>query len=535
MDMFDYIIVGGGSAGCVLANRLSENGKWKVCLLEAGPPDTNPFIRVPIGLIVVLRSKILNWKFWTVPQQYCANRRMFWPRGRTLGGSSSINAMCYIRGNPEDYDQWEQLGNPGWSYREVLPYFKKLENFEPGASAYHSVGGPLNVAHQRCVNPLVTAFVDAGKQAGYQVINDFNGEKQDGVGIFHVTQKDGQRCSNARAYLHAVMNRKNLTVMSNAHVSKILFAGKRAIGVRYDQKGSSVEISVSKEVILSAGTIASPQILLLSGIGPAAELNKHGIQQVHNLPGVGENLQDHLDIHITCLEKTRLAISLHPAWLWRGVVNLFRYIFKHDGEFTSNAAEGGGFIKTTDNQNKPDLQWHFLPAVETYHAQDLRMMFKHYGYTLKTCILHPFSRGRITLKNTDPRQPPLIDPNYLSDNRDMETLVTGFKKAREVLAQPAFATHRLKEFEPGAEIQTDEQIRAYVRTHAETIYHPVGTCRMGVDALAVVDPQLKVHGLTGLRVVDASIMPTIISGNTNAPVTMIAEKAADMILGEQPG
>lgn len=532
MKEFDYVIIGAGSAGCVLANRLSENGKWRVCLIEAGPRDSNPFIRIPLAIMLTLRSNVLNWKFWTVPQAHCANRRMFWPRGRTLGGSSSINAMCYSRGNPQDYDEWEQLGNRGWSYQDVLPYFKKLENFEPGEAEFHGKGGPLNVASQRCMNPLVNAFINAGKEAGYSINADFTGDSQLGVGAFHVMQKDGGRCSNARAYLYSAYKRKNLTVLTHCHVSKIIFSDNKATGVRCKLREKEIDISAKKEVILSAGAINSPQILLLSGIGPAAELNKHGIHQVQELPGVGENLQDHLDIHITCLEKTRLAISLHPTWLWRGIVNVFRYLLKHTGEFTSNAAEGCGFFAANGKQTRPDWQWHFLPAVETRHAQNLWDLFEYYGYTLKTCILHPISRGRITLHNADPQQPPLINPNYLSDSRDLDTLVEGFKKARELLSQPAFSQHYLTEFQPGADVKTDEQIRDYIRNHAETIYHPVGTCKMGVDGMAVVDPQLKVYGVTSLRVVDASVMPTIVSGNTNVPVTMIAEKAADMILAE---
>ncbi len=531
--VYDFIIVGGGSAGCVLAHRLSENGKWQVCLIEAGPRDTNPFIRMPIGIIFVLRSRLLNWKFLTIPQPNCAHRKLFWPRGRTLGGSSSINAMCYSRGNPNDYDQWAQLGNEAWSYRDVLPYFLKLENFEPGTNAaYHHQGGPLNVTEHRYINPLVSVFVEAGKQAGYSVIDDFTAENQHGVGYFHVTQKNGQRCSNAHAYLRSAERRNNLTVITHAHVTKILFDGKRATGVRYYQHGRYVDVFARKEVILAAGSVGSPQLLLLSGVGPRAEIDKHAIQLIHDLPGVGENLQDHLDIHITYLEKTHHAISFHPRWWLRGVADGCKYLFGHKGEFTSNIAQGCGFIKTDASLSTPNLQWHFLPAVETRHAQDLRAVFRYYGYTLKTCLLHPKSRGRITLQSADPIAAPLIHPNYLADEQDLNRLVIGFKKARDLLAQPAFAPHRLKEYEPGDKVQTDEEIKAYIRAQAETIYHPVGTCKMGNDAMAVVDAQLRVHGLQSLRIVDASIMPVIVSGNTNAPTTMIAEKGADMILRE---
>ncbi len=530
--MYDYIIIGGGSAGCVLANRLSENGKWQVCLLEAGPPDTNPLIRVPLGIIAVLRSNQLNWKYKTVPQKHCANRTLFWPRGRVLGGSSAINAMVYTRGNPEDYNIWSQMGNTGWSYAEVLPFFKKLENFEPGANEYHHMGGPLNIAKLRNVNPLVKIFIQAGLQTGYLSNNDFTSNIQCGIGEYLVMQKDGQRCSNAHAYLNSAKQRKNLNIITHAQVSKILFKEKHATGVIYEKNRKNTEIHAKKEIILSAGTIVSPQILLLSGVGPLAELEKHKINVTYDLPGVGENLQDHLDIYITCLEKTRLSLSLHPTWLGRGLKNLFYYILKGEGELTCNAAEAGGFFTINKKDPIPQFQWHFLPSVETHHAQDLRMMFKYYGYTLKTALLHPFSKGKITLQNTNIKTQPLINPNYLSDERDLELLLAGIKQSLLVLSQPAFSPHCLREFAPGEAIKTDEQICDYIRQHAETIYHPVGTCKMGIDAMSVVTPELKVHGIHGLRVVDASIMPTIISGNTNVPVTMIAEKAADMILSD---
>lgn len=527
---FDYIIIGGGSAGCVLANRLSEDAKHQVCLIEAGPPDTSPFIRIPMGLLVVIRSKILNWKFWTEKQPNCANRSIYWPRGRTLGGSSAINAMCYVRGNSRDYDEWAKLGNKGWAYHDVLPYFKKSENFEHGANYYHGSGGPLNVASHRYINPLVKAFVAAGKEAGYPFIDDFNSNCQEGIGYFDVMQKGGERCSNAHAYLREAKNRPNLTIITNAYVTKILFEKKRAIGIRYNQKGRTNEIFSRKEIILSAGTIGSPQLLLLSGIGPRAEIEKHGIELIHDLPGVGENLQDHLDIHITCLEKTRYAISFRLVSLLRHIRGFFKYIFYHTGELTCNYAQGCGFLKSDPKQPIPNLQWHFCPSVFTNSALFLRPLLKYYGYTLLTCGLHPISRGRITLKSADPLVPPLINPNYLAHEDDLTTLAIGIKKSRQVLAQAAFKPSYLCELEPGEKIQTDEEIRDYIRHRAETIYHPVGTCKMGIDIMAVVDPQLKVHGLQQLRVIDASIMPVIITGNTNAATTMIAEKGADMIL-----
>ncbi|MDB5977746.1 MAG: FAD-dependent oxidoreductase [Nevskia sp.] len=535
MNTYDFVIVGGGSAGCVLANRLSASGKWQVLLLEAGPADSNPFIHMPTGIIPVIRSNVLNWKFWTTPQQSCGGRPMFWPRGRTLGGSSSINAMCYIRGNAWDYDHWASLGNEGWSYKDVLPYFRKMENFEaidkvPAGREFHGSGGPLNVAEHRFVNPLMTAFVEAGQQAGYKKTADFNGAQQEGIGYYHVMQKDGERCSNARGFLTPVLDRPNLKVITGAHAARVLFEGKCAVGVRYLQNGRYAEAMARKEVILSAGAIGSPQLLLLSGVGPRAQIEQYGIQAVHELPGVGENLQDHLDIHVTWEEKTRHGISLHWTSLWRSLKSLFQYLTGHRGELTSNLAQAGGFVKSDPAQAIPDLQWHLVPFVYSNHGQDLTPLFKYYAFTLMTCFLRPESRGTVRLASSDPLAPPLIDANYLATPRDMDALVKGFKLARQVLEQPAFAPHRLQEMEPGAAVQSDEQIRDFIRRRAETVYHPVGTCKMGRDAMAVVDSRLRVHGLPGLRVVDASIMPTLIGGNTNAPTTMIAERAADLIL-----
>jgi choline dehydrogenase-like flavoprotein len=536
VNSYDFVIVGGGSAGCVLANRLSASGKWQVLLLEAGPADRNPFIHIPAGIIPVIRSDKLNWKFWTTPQRNCGGRPMFWPRGRTLGGSSAINAMCYIRGHAWDYDHWASLGNEGWAYQDVLPYFRRGENFEaldrvPGAREFHGSGGPLNVAEHRYVNPLMDAFVEAAQQAGYARTPDFNGAQQEGVGYYHVMQKDGQRCSNARAFLTPALNRPNLKVVTGAHAAKVLFENKRAVGVRYLRDGRYAEARAHREVILSAGTIGSPQLLLLSGVGPRAQIEPHGIPLVHELPGVGENLQDHLDIHVTWKEKTRHAITLHWTSLWRTLKGVFQYLFSgRSGELTSNLAQAGGFIKSDPAQPIPDLQWHIVPFIYSDHGQNLAPLFKHYAYTLLTCFLRPESRGSLRLASADPLAPPLIDANYLATPRDLEALVRGLKLARAVLAQPAFAPHGVEEMEPGAAVRSDEQIRDYIRRRAETVYHPVGTCKMGRDAMAVVDPRLRVHGLQGLRVADASVMPTLIGGNTNAPTTMIADKAADLIL-----
>jgi choline dehydrogenase-like flavoprotein len=537
---YDYVIVGGGSAGCALANRLSADGRHSVCLLEAGPRDSSIFINIPSGVIPLMRSKFYNWQFWTTPQANLHNRRLYWPRGKTLGGSSAINAMCAIRGHAWDYDHWASLGNSGWSYKDVLPYFKQAENYEPGldaggaltaeAAQYHGQGGPLNIADRRHSNPLSALFLEAAQQAGYRLTPDFNGAQQEGMGYYRVFQKNGERCSNARAYLREAESRANLTVITGAHATRVLFDGKRAVGVRYFEAGRYVDVLAAREVILAGGAIGSPHLLLLSGVGPKAELERHGIALVHELPGVGENLQDHLDVIVSVRSRTRLPMSLHPLSLLRALAGLFRYLFGRRGEYTSNVAEAGGFLKSKPAEPIPDIQWHFIPLGNSKHALELGRLVKHYAYSVLTCDLRPLSRGRITLDSADPLAAPRIDPNYVAHERDLERLVAGVKKVREVLAQNAFDPHRRVELEPGPEVQTDEQIRDWVRGHAETIYHPVGSCKMGVDDMAVVDPRLRVRGLEHLRVVDASIMPTLVGGNTNAPTTMIAERGAAMIL-----
>lgn len=536
--MYDYIIVGGGSAGCVLAHRLSSDPGNKVCLLEAGPADTSPFIRMPGGVIQMLRSKVFNWQFWTAPEKHCGGRRMYWPRGKTLGGSSAINAMVAIRGHAADYDHWASLGNPGWSYKDVLPMFKATENYEPTAGgqlseaerAYHGSGGPLNVAERRYHSPLSHKFLEAAASAGHKPTADFNGAQQEGYGMYRTYQKDGERCSNARAFLEEARKRPNLTVLTGAQATRVLFEGKTAVGIRYFSQGRYQELRAAKEVVLAAGAIGSPHLLLLSGVGPAQELKPLGVDLVHELPGVGKNLQDHLDILVSMLSKDRLPMSFHPTSLWRSLKNIVLYLFKRQGELTSNVAEAGVFLKSRPEEPLPDLQMHFVPLVSANHGLDLTNLFKHYGYSIMTCDLRPLSRGQITLDSADPLAPPRIEANYLAEPRDLERLVAGVKKAREILAQPAFAPHARSEFEPGPGVQTDEQIRDWIRNHAETTYHPVGTCKMGQDAMAVVDARLRVRGLRKLRVVDASIMPTLVGGNTNGPATMIGEKGARMIL-----
>ncbi|MES2298599.1 MAG: choline dehydrogenase [Pseudomonadota bacterium] len=533
MTTYDYIIVGGGSAGCVLAKRLSEDPAATVCLLEAGPADSSPFIRMPIGIIYMMMSRVLNWRYYTEAQTHLDGRRMYWPRGKTLGGSSSSNAMVYTRGHARDYDHWAELGNHGWSYADMLPLFKRAENHERGATDFHGVGGPLNVADLRSPNLLTGVYLQAGVEAGYAINNDFSGASQEGVGQYQLTQKNGERWSIARAYLHPVRARANLTVITGARANRVLLDGKRACGVAYLKDGKTVSAQARREVILSGGAINSPQLLMLSGIGPKAQLQAHGIATVHDLPGVGQNLQDHLDVLVVhkCVKPVSLGIS------WSNLLaqgkHLFDYLRHRTGPLTTNAAEGGGFVKSSPEQAIPDLQFHFTPAHLDDHGRNLSRaaytMLGH-GYSLHVCDLRPKSRGYIGLKSADPADKALIEPNYLSHPDDMETLLRGVKAARRVLAARAFDPYRGEELFPGAQVQSDEEIRAFIRRKAGTIYHPVGTCKMGSDAMAVVDATLKVHGIEALRVVDASIMPTLIGGNTNAPTVAIAEKAADMIL-----
>lgn len=533
MTEYDYIIVGAGSAGCVLANRLSADPAVTVCLLEAGPPDRSPFIRIPIGIVFMMMSKVLNWRYFTEPQRNLDNRRLYWPRGKTLGGSSSSNAMVYTRGHASDYDHWAALGNKGWAYADVLPIFKHSENHERGATEFHGVGGPLNVADLRSPNLLTQVYVNAAVEVGYPRNNDFSGASQEGVSPYQLTQKNGERWSVARGFLHPVMQRPNLTVITNARTTRILLEGKRATGVTYLQSGKSVDIGARQEVILAGGAINSPQLLMLSGIGPEDELKKHGIPVRHALPGVGQNLQDHLDVLIVHKCTKPVSLGIAPGNLLAQVKNLFSYIFHRTGPLTTNAAEGGGFVKSDPDQPIPDLQFHFTPAHLDEHGFNLSRaaftMLGH-GYALHVCDLRPKSRGHIGLKSADPTADALIEPNYLSHPDDMKTMVKAAKAARRVLAARAFDPYRGDEIFPGTEVQTDEQIEAFIRRKAGTIYHPVGTCKMGHDDMAVVDDTLKVHGMQGLRVVDASIMPTLIGGNTNAPTVMIAEKAAMMIM-----
>lgn len=521
--MYDFIIVGAGSAGCVLANRLSEQPDVKVLLLEAGSPDKNPFIHIPAAFPKTFKTDV-DWNYNTEPQSSMNDRSMYWPRGKTLGGSSAINAMIYIRGNRFDYDHWAKLGNENWSYEDVLPYFKKMENYENGVSAYHSVGGPLNVTDLKHINPMTHAFVSSANEHGLNYRTDFNGAGQEGVGYYQVTQKDGVRHSAATAYLKPILERPNLTVRTGAQVTRILFDGKRAIGVSYIEQGSAFTALSGGKIILAGGAVNSPQLLELSGIGKADLLKSQGIRVVADLPGVGENLQDHLLIGITCYITKPLSIrqANKPH-------NLLRYLARRDGPLSSNLAEGGAFITFDEDSPAPDVQYHFGITHFVSHGQ---VPIDGDGFGLGAIVLRPKSRGSIHIKSSNPLDHPAIDPNYLSDENgdDMRLTICGLRWAREVIRKEPFDWFRGTELLPGYEVESDEEFADYIRQYGETLYHPVGTCKMGNDAQAVVDQSLKVHGIEGLHVVDASIMPTLVSGNTNAPTMMIAEKAADMLL-----
>ncbi|MSO99478.1 MAG: choline dehydrogenase [Acetobacteraceae bacterium] len=524
----DFVVVGAGSAGCVVAARLSEDPGTKVILLEAGGEDTNIWIHIPLGFGKTFADKRVNWMFQTEPDPGAGNRSIYWPRGKVLGGSSSINGMVYIRGQHEDFDHWRQLGNQGWSSGDVLPYFKRSVHQTRGADEWHGTDGPLAISDATYSHPICDAFIDAAAELGFPRNPDFNGEKQEGVGYQQTTTRNGRRCSTAVGYLHPAMKRPNLRVITRALTERVLFEGKRAVGVAFRENGVPKIVRARKEVVLSGGAIGSPHILMLSGVGPAAHLSAQGVEVVHDLPGVGQCLQDHYSaaVKLRCKEKiTFNDVMMNPL---KQLAVGIRYLIFRDGPLTMAAGPCALFARTRPELATPDVKISISPFSSDNPGAGLH---KFSAFTVIVYQLRPDSRGEIRLKSVDAAASPSIMPNYLSDRNDQRTVVDGLKLIRRILATKHFERFIASEFRPGEDVRTDDELLEYARQFGGTVFHPTSTCRMGNDPMAVVDAELRVRGIEGLRVVDASIMPTVASGNTNAATIMIGEKAADMIRG----
>jgi len=531
VQQFDYVIVGAGSSGAVLASRLSEQPGVSVCLIEAGPRDRSPLIRVPLGVMLLAKDRRHNWLFSSTPQQGLGDRQVSIPRGKVLGGSSAINGMIYIRGHRADYDGWAALGCDGWDYDSVLPYFKRSEaNTDPDKDdAYHGRGGPLSVSHVPTPSPVDRDFIEAAGQLQMRPCADFNAPEPEGVGVYQVTQKDGKRHSTAEAFLKPIRTRPSLHIETGVEVLRVETEEGRATAVSARRAdGTPVRIAARAEVILSAGAIGSPDILLRSGIGPAGDIAGWGGTPVHDLPGVGRNLQDHVDCMVICRARSTAPYGISLRALPARALDALNWVTRNRGMFASNMVEAGGFVRSSPAEERPDIQFHIIPGLKSHRG---RMLEWGHGVSLHTCVLRPDSRGSVT--RSSPEGAPLIDLGLLREDSDLERLARGVSLAREILRQGPMARHGLSEVVPGDAVDSDEGLRTYIRQQARTVYHPVGTCAMGITGEAVVDPQLRVRGIRGLRVVDASVMPRIVSGNTNAPAIMIAEKAADMIRADR--